>query len=145
MAASRRRDVATSGNAALHASADASVSGRRYKAAPSLRHSALSLFVADRLGAAPAGADKAKLKRELAREFVKLKRSDKAAADAYAARAAELNAALAPARPAKNTLDAVAIASMETAELKKALAERGLETMGLKASLKLRLLEACGA
>ena len=65
------------------------------KGASKVRHSALSLFVADRIAdASLAGAERAATMKRLAKEFALLRRKDKAAADALAARAKALNVAL---------------------------------------------------
>ena len=64
------------------------------KGTSKVRHSALSLFVADRIDASLAGAERAAATKRLAKEFALLRRKDKAAADALAARAKALNDAL---------------------------------------------------
>ena len=55
---------------------------------------ALSLFVADRIDASLGGSERAAATKRLAKEFALLRRKDKAAADALAARAKALNDAL---------------------------------------------------
>ena len=64
------------------------------KGTSKVRHSALSLFVADRIDASLAGSERAAATKRLAKEFALLRRRDKAAADALAARAKALNDAL---------------------------------------------------